>query len=134
MKTIIVATSAMVFSVMQTAIAQTGTAPEAVPYTITFDGAVYPAALETIDYPYNKARLNQSGSCMLNVFVDDAKHIAAMSVDRCSDDGFRREAEAFVNDQALTGSTEGNLQAHRLEIVWEMDPQPDAPFTLAGIE
>ncbi len=134
MKTIIVATSAMVFSVMQTAIAQTGTASEAVPYTITFDGAVYPAALETIDYPYSKARLHQSGSCILNVFADDAKQIAAMSVDRCSDDGFRREAETFVSNQSLTGSTEGNLKAHRLTIAWEMDPAPAVPFTVAGIE
>lgn len=135
MRTMIVITSAMVLGAMQSAVAQTDMAYEPVPYTITFDGAVYPSALEEIDYPYAQARLGVSGSCLLNVLTNSDQDIAGMTIESCSNASFRVAARNFIDRQTITPTFEEALTAHRLTIVWSIgEAEFDEDYSVADLK
>ncbi|MEM7661584.1 MAG: hypothetical protein AAF292_05005 [Pseudomonadota bacterium] len=120
----LIAATALAACVMPTGFAENDTPEEGVPYTITIDGARYPAGLSNIEYPYSAGRLGLSGECQLNVHVDSSDHIAAISIASCTDERFRDASERFINSQTFVGSTASDLTSHSLSISWELDPQP----------
>ncbi|MEL7454704.1 MAG: energy transducer TonB, partial [Pseudomonadota bacterium] len=127
MKKTLAITLALAFGAMPTAIAQENSTDGAVPYAITFDGTYYPAALDRIEYPYTAARLGLNGTCSLYVHVDEAGHIAGMSVADCSSPWFSDAAQNFVEAQTFTGSSANKLETHEMSISWTLDPD-DAPI------
>lgn len=112
---------ATAISVMPTAIADEAASPEAIPFTITFDGSYYPVGLDQIEYPYTAARLNQDGTCLLSIQVDDTGQMGSMSVVSCSNALFETAAREFIDEQPLSASLDTGLKTHALRVKWDID-------------
>lgn len=124
--------TAITLGVVPSAIAQSDTPAEeaGIPYAITFDGAYYPANLETIAYPHTAATLNKDGECMLNVMTDQSGAIADMSIIECSDISFRDVASRFIRSQTFPSDPYADLSVSKLKIKWDIGAEPPAPLTL----
>lgn len=124
MNRLVMTMTAIAIGAMPLAAAETVSDEEGVPYTITFDGDRYPTGLENVEYPYSAGRLGLSGECRLDVLVDTANNIAAMTVANCSDGRFREASQRFINNQVFAGSTSLDLTSHPLTVSWSMEAEP----------
>lgn len=107
----------LVAGVMQAANAQTAGDAPAKAYEIRVAGEIAPAHVRNVEYPYLAASRSQSGACDLSVKIDDLGNIAAVSVDTCSNELFRAEAEKMARS---TSSTEV-AAVHPLRIEWDIE-------------
>ena len=106
---------------------------DGIPYEITFNGDVYPAELDTMEYPYIAASQERDGECLLNINADAAGNISDMSIVSCSDDLFKSAAARYITKQNFGTQTSSNVSAHSLQIRWKIGEDLDAlPLQLAA--
>ena len=110
----------------QSANAQIGSADTAgIPYEITFNGSLYPADLDQIEYPYIAASQERDGECILKIISDASGDIASMSVVSCSDDLFEGAASRYIRKQEFSQHTNNNLTVHNLRVRWDIGEQSE---------
>lgn len=100
------------------AIAQIGSAETGIPYEISFNGSLYPADLEQLEYPYIAASQERDGECILKIISDVSGEIASMSVVSCSDDLFEGAASRYIRKQEFSQHNNDNLTVHNLRVRW----------------
>jgi len=120
--------TALVFGVMPTAIAQSNDLDQGIPYEITFDGTVYPANLDMVEYPYLAASQSQDGDCLLNVLVDDAENVAGMTIASCSSGSFNEAAARFISAQDFEGKMSTDMSSHMLSVKWNIGVEETEPL------
>ena len=102
-----------------------------IPYEITFQGDLYPAGLDTMDYPYLAASQERDGECLLELTSDTSGQVTGVSILNCSDTAFRKAAERYINGLDHT-SAASNTSTHTLKITWTIGHDLDAqPLQLA---
>ena len=127
--------SALFLGLTSTASAQSDDENVGIPYEITFNGSLYPADLESVEYPYIAATQQRDGECLLNVISDTEGNIAGMSIVSCSDDLLRDAASRYINRQSVSEISDSNLTAHSLRISWDIGEELEetrSPLQLAA--
>ena len=118
----------IVAGAMPAAIAQSTSDTQGVPYTITFDGTVYPASLGEMEYPFEAASTGRSGSCALTVHATDDDMIEAIEIVSCTDHRFRWAAERFIDAQAEPDAGAAPITAHPLTVSWTIETNQPSVF------
>ena len=105
-------------SAMPTAYAEKGEPANSKAYEIKLDGAVMPAGLELIEYPYRAASAGRDGACDLSVQVDERGNIGAVMVDSCTSSYFRAEAAKLAT---ANSGLDRVAEVKPLHIEWSID-------------
>ena len=111
------ATMATAVSVMPTALASYETEETAVSYTIDVTGVELPVNLGSLDYPYNAARLGLTGSCDLELTLNEAGAASDFNVSSCSNAAFEQAAREFASTLSFDRSNGDEVRA--LTVVWK---------------
>ena len=114
------------------AAAQSDAAEAGIPYEITFNGSMYPADINTVEYPYIAASQERDGECLLNVISNEAGNVASISIISCSDNLFKSAVSRYINKQDFDQSSTTNLTAHSLRVNWDIGEKAEPlPLTFA---
>lgn len=120
-------------ALLPTAIADEASVQDGIPYEITFNGDIYPAELDTMEYPYIAASQERSGECQLSINADASGNIMGMSIVSCSDELFKSVATRYIAKQSFGASTPSKVSAHSLQIRWNIGEDLEAiPLQLAS--
>ena len=119
-------TAAASLALLPNAAADQASEQDGIPYEITINGDVYPADLDTIEYPYIAASQQRNGECLLNISADASGKVLGMSVVSCSDDLFKNAATRYISEQNLTAYTPSKIRTHSLQIRWNIGEELEA--------
>ena len=130
LKTALLTAASLAF--MPNATAYEASEQTGIPYEIVFNGDVYPAQLETMEYPYIAASQKRGGECLLNVSADPSGSVLDISIISCSDDLFKSVAARYINKQSFNRRATSEVTAHRLKIRWKIGQALEAqPLQIA---